>query len=111
MLSLYWHSLFCFFFGILASMHKANFSVCQMTWMAQVCGCGVNSIGNILQCERFMIKTAAFKPAFALMALHLLMGCTELKTAGKEVGHATRDATKAVGHAVKNATQVKLQSF
>ncbi|KOO14035.1 hypothetical protein [Vibrio aquaticus] len=32
-------------------------------------------------------------------------GCAELKQAGTDIGHATRDATTAIGHATRDATK------
>ncbi|MFG0770244.1 hypothetical protein ACF8PD_00145 [Vibrio plantisponsor] len=41
----------------------------------------------------------------SLTATFALLGCAEMKQAGKEIGHATRDATTAVGHATRDTTK------
>ncbi|MGY2574127.1 hypothetical protein [Vibrio sp. C8] len=41
----------------------------------------------------------------SLTATFFMMGCAEMKQAGKEIGHATRDATTAVGHATRDTTK------
>lgn len=45
------------------------------------------------------------KITFSLITSFLLLGCAEMKQAGKEVGHATRDATTAIGHATRDTTK------
>lgn len=43
-----------------------------------------------------------------LLGMGLLLaisGCAEMKHAGTEIGHATRDAAKAVGHAARDTTK------
>lgn len=35
----------------------------------------------------------------------MLMSCAEIKQAGRDIGHATRDATKAIGHGTRDATR------
>ncbi len=42
---------------------------------------------------------------FSILAPFLLLGCAELKQAGKEIGHATRDATTVIGHATRDTTR------
>ncbi|KJY84433.1 hypothetical protein TW81_04080 [Vibrio galatheae] len=37
--------------------------------------------------------------------LIVVAGCAELKQAGTEVGHATRDVTTAIGHATRDTTK------
>jgi len=49
--------------------------------------------------------TYCYKLGFSLCASLLLLGCAELKQAGKEVGHATRDAATAIGHATRDTTK------
>ncbi|WP_165309974.1 hypothetical protein [Vibrio ziniensis] len=49
--------------------------------------------------------TQCQKLSFSLFTTLLLLGCAELKQAGKEVGHATRDATTAIGHATRDTTK------
>ncbi len=46
-----------------------------------------------------------YQLSFPLFTTLLLLGCAELKQAGKEVGHATRDATTAIGHATRDTTR------
>ncbi|MFV0446855.1 MAG: hypothetical protein ACK5MF_00040 [Vibrio sp.] len=41
----------------------------------------------------------------SLFATLLLLGCAELKQAGRDVGHATRDAATAIGHATRDTTK------
>ncbi|MFV0450547.1 MAG: hypothetical protein ACK5MF_19265 [Vibrio sp.] len=41
----------------------------------------------------------------SLFTTLLLLGCAELKQAGKDVGHATRDAATAIGHATRDTTK------
>ncbi len=45
------------------------------------------------------------KLTVSLFTTLLLLGCAELKQAGKEVGHATRDAATAIGHATRDTTK------
>ncbi len=47
------------------------------------------------------MKTIIASLAFAIA----LTGCAEMKQAGKDIGHATRDTTKAVGHASRDAVK------
>ncbi len=35
----------------------------------------------------------------------LFLSCAEVKQAGRDVGHATRDATREIGHATRDATK------
>lgn len=35
----------------------------------------------------------------------ILMSCAELKQSGREIGHATRDATRAIGHTTRDVTR------
>lgn len=35
----------------------------------------------------------------------VLTACSELKSAGRDVGHATRDATRTVGHGARDAVK------
>ncbi len=46
-----------------------------------------------------------YKMTFSLIASFVLLGCAEMKQAGKEIGHATRDATTAIGHATRDTTK------
>ncbi len=45
------------------------------------------------------------KITFSLIASFVLFGCAELKQAGTEIGHATRDATTTIGHATRDTTK------
>lgn len=46
------------------------------------------------------------KWAVASAAISLaLTGCAELKQAGTDIGHATRDAGTAIGHAARDTTR------
>ncbi|MBD0788700.1 hypothetical protein HUO09_20320 [Vibrio sp. Y2-5] len=49
--------------------------------------------------------TKVQKLIFSLITTLLLLGCADLKQAGKEVGHATRDAATAIGHATRDTTK------
>lgn len=40
-----------------------------------------------------------------LMVGSLLTACADLKEAGKEIGHGTRDAAKAIGHGTRDVTK------
>ncbi len=46
-----------------------------------------------------------FQLSFSLITTLLLLGCAELKQAGTDIGHATRDATTAIGHAIRDTTK------
>ena len=35
----------------------------------------------------------------------MFISCAEVKQAGRDIGHGTRDATKAIGHATRDATK------
>ncbi|EGA68285.1 hypothetical protein VISI1226_18466 [Vibrio sinaloensis DSM 21326] len=39
------------------------------------------------------------------MMLFTISGCAELKQAGSDIGHATKDATTAIGHAARDTTK------
>ncbi|WP_038175607.1 hypothetical protein [Vibrio pacinii] len=43
--------------------------------------------------------------AVALVVGLSVSGCAELKQAGTEIGHATRDAGTAIGHATRDTTK------
>lgn len=49
--------------------------------------------------------TKVKKLSFSLITALLLLGCADLKQAGKDVGHATRDAATAIGHATRDTTK------
>ncbi len=49
--------------------------------------------------------TRTQKLCLAVFTTLLFSGCAELKQAGKDVGHATRDATTAIGHATRDTTK------
>lgn len=49
--------------------------------------------------------TSCHKLTISLCTSLLLLGCAELKQAGKDIGHATRDATTAIGHATRDTTK------
>lgn len=40
-----------------------------------------------------------------VFVLILNSGCVELKTAGKQVGHTTREVTREVGHTTRDAAK------
>ena len=35
----------------------------------------------------------------------ILLSCAEMKHAGKDIGHATRDVTRAIGHGTRDVTR------
>ena len=35
----------------------------------------------------------------------MFISCAEVKQAGRDIGHGTRDATKAIGHATRDAVK------
>ncbi len=41
----------------------------------------------------------------SLVLTIMIIGCAEMKQAGRDIGHATRDTTKAIGHASRNAVK------
>ncbi len=43
--------------------------------------------------------------ALIISVMLIVSGCAEMKQAGKDVGHATRDATTAIGHATRDTTK------
>ena len=51
--------------------------------------------------QYFNIKliTIIFASAFALLS------CAEVKQAGQDIGHATRDVTRAIGHGTRDITR------
>lgn len=52
------------------------------------------------------MKTTNFKLFAVIFAsAFILLSCAEVKQSGREVGHATRDATKAIGHGTRNITR------
>lgn len=47
-----------------------------------------------------------FKMSVVALVVGLFVsGCAELKQAGTEIGHATRDAGTAIGHATRDTTK------
>ena len=45
---------------------------------------------------------------WSLLGVILLLGvgaCSEMKSAGRSVGHTTRDVTKTIGHETRDATK------
>ncbi len=52
-----------------------------------------------MQTTNFKLFTVIFTSAF------LLLSCAEVKQSGREVGHATRDATRAIGHGTRAITR------
>ena len=43
--------------------------------------------------------------AFVLMLGGLTTGCAEFKSAGRAVGHTTRDVTREIGHTTRDVTR------
>lgn len=40
-----------------------------------------------------------------LASIFVLLACAEIKQAGRDIGHGTRDATKAIGHGTRDAAK------
>ncbi|EOG1048620.1 hypothetical protein ACK24S_003520 [Vibrio fluvialis] len=55
------------------------------------------------------IQSTRWSQALSMSALLALLtltaGCAEMKQAGTDVGHATRDAATAIGHATRDTTK------
>lgn len=49
------------------------------------------------------MRSKAFIPLVVLLLT--TPACTELKSAGRDVGHATRDVTREVGHTTRDAAK------
>lgn len=35
----------------------------------------------------------------------IMMGCSDMKAAGRDIGHATRDVTRTIGHTTRDVTK------
>lgn len=56
-----------------------------------------------------MVRSGFF---FAAVGLVMLVGCAEVKEAGRSIGHGTRDAAKSIGDGTKrvvNETAEKIE--
>ena len=52
------------------------------------------------------LQTATMKFVFVLiLACGLLYGCTQVKEAGRTVGHTTRDVATEIGHGARDVTR------
>lgn len=52
-----------------------------------------------MQYFNFTLIGIIFASAFVLMS------CAEMKQAGKDIGHATRDVTRTIGHGTRDVTR------
>lgn len=53
-----------------------------------------------------LIKSKNMKTTILLLLTISLIGCTELKSVGRDIGHAAKGVTKTVGHATRDTTKV-----
>jgi hypothetical protein len=44
-------------------------------------------------------------PSIIISSMFILLSCAEVKQSGRDIGHATRDATRAIGHATRDITR------
>lgn len=52
-----------------------------------------------------MKKTIGFVLMFFFAGSSCLVGCAEFKSAGRDIGHATRDVSKEVGRSARGAVK------